>query len=90
MPKTIGSPITLTAAQPQREVTRFTVDVDYTAAGVPVLTATGHGRVRVRDGTGVIVFNDPSFVTIGTYSDAQIGGAVRTGFLAAINFLDTQ
>jgi hypothetical protein len=90
MPKAIGTPITITAGQPQREVTRFTVDVTYDAAGVPHLSATGHGQIRVRDSGGNIVFNDPTFVLIGTYADAQITGTVRTGFLNAITFLDTQ
>lgn len=90
MPKNVGSPITITGAQPEREVVRVTLDVTYTPGLVPVLTATGHGQIRVRDGAGNIVFNDPTFVPIGIYQDAQITGAIRTGFLNAIAFLDTQ
>lgn len=90
MPKNIGTPITITGGQPEREVVRITLDVTYTTGLVPVLTATGHGQIRVRDAGGNIVFNDSTFVPIGTYQDAQITGAVRTGFLNAINFLDTQ
>lgn len=90
MPKATGAPIVNYSGQPQREVARITVDVTLDAAGVYHLTAAGHGQVRARDGAGNIVLSDPGLVLIGTYTDVQIGGAVRTGFLAAISFLDTQ
>lgn len=90
MPKNVGSPITITGGQPQREVARITVDVTYDTAGVPHLTATGHGVIRVRDAGGSIVFDEPQLILIGSYVDSQITGTVRTGFLNAIAFLDTQ
>lgn len=87
MPKAVGSPITLTAAQPMREVTQFTVNVQY-VNGVAVLFAHGYGALRTRDVSGNVVIDSPA-QEIGAFSDSQITGPIRTAFLNAIGVLDT-
>lgn len=91
MPKNIGSPLTFTNVQPKREVTSFTVFVTYDTAGTPHLSAIGNGLIRVRDGSGNVIYTDPAGEqAIGMYQDAQITGTLRTAFLSAITTLDAQ
>lgn len=91
MPKNIGAPLTFTNVQPKREVTNFTVFVAYDAAGIPHLSAIGNGLIRVRDGSGNVIYTDPAGEqAIGMYQDGQITGTLRTSFLSAITTLDAQ
>lgn len=92
MPKSTGTPVTIavTNGQPQREVSRFVVDVTYDSAGVPHFAFQGLGVVRLRDGTGAIVLDNivPATV-IESLSDAQLPAGVRTAFTNICNHLDT-
>lgn len=93
MPKPTGTPITVTNGQPQREVCRFTVDVAYVEiAGVltPQFVFTSWGQIRLRDASGNIVWQDPTFVSISTFTDATLPPAARPWFLSICSYLDTQ
>lgn len=90
MPKLLGAPYSLTNIQQQREVSDINFRVSFTNAGAPVISATAYGIIRNRDGSGAIILSDPTPQVIGSYTDAQITGSVRTGVLNAIAFLDTQ
>lgn len=90
MPKAVGSPITVSNGQPQREVQRFQVEVSYDAAGVPHFTFDGFGVVRLRDAAGAIVYQDPSLIQISHLADAAIPTAARTWFTSICTYLDGQ
>lgn len=90
MPKPIGSPVTVSGAQPQREVARFQVDVVYDSAGAPHFTFAAFGQTTLRDNSGNIVYQQP-FAQIGTaITDANIPTAARGWFTSICQFLDTQ
>lgn len=91
MPKAIGSPVTYTNVQPQREVTTIIKRVSYDAAGAAHFSIVAYGIIRVRDAAGNILWSDPTGEhEIGNYGDSQITGTFRTGTQNEVTFLDGQ
>lgn len=93
MPKPTGVPINVTNGQVQREVCRFTVDVTYNevaGALVPAFVFSSWGQDRLRDVNGVIAWQDPTFIPISQFSDANLPAAARPWFQSICSFLDTQ
>jgi hypothetical protein len=89
MPKATGQPITISNGQPQREVERFQVFVSYDNDGTPRFTFQAFTMVRLRDGTGAIVHQEPGLSQLVSLADAQVPTPVRTAFTAILNKLDT-
>ena len=87
MPKAIGSPITISNGQPQREVTHFNVSVSYDAAGVETFTFNAFARNRLRSAAGGVIYesDQSQFLTL---SDAQLPAQVKTAFATITNRLD--
>lgn len=89
MPKAIGSPIPGTTFQPQREVSRFQVDVTYDTSGVPHFTFSAFGILNTRDASGNILATNPTYIPIVTQPDASVGTAERNVFTQICTLLDT-
>lgn len=89
MPKSIGSPITISNGQPQREVERFQVFVSYDTAGVPSFSFQAFGTIRLRDGSGNVIHQDNKVSPLISLDDASIPAPVRTAFVSIVNKLDT-
>ncbi len=89
MPRPIGSPITVTNGQPQREVERFQVFVTYDAAGVPHFQFQAFTLIRLRDAQGAIVYQQPGLKQLVDLADADVPAAQRTQFTAILTKLDT-
>lgn len=87
MPKAVGAPITLTAAQPMREVDQFTVNVKY-VNGVPILFAHAYSTVRTRDAGGNVVIDGASTELV-ALADAQIPAGIHASFVSVLTALDT-
>lgn len=92
MPKPTGTPITVTAGQPQRENTRFQVDIGRDAAGNRTYTFSGYAVIRLRDAglIGNIVWQDPTLIPVVTLVADQIPAVARGWFDQIDTFMDTQ
>jgi hypothetical protein len=93
MPKATGTPINVTNGQVQREVCRFSIDVVYNevaGALVPAFTFTSWGQDRLRDASGNIIWQDPTFIPISQFTDATLPSSARPWFLSICQYLDTQ
>jgi hypothetical protein len=93
MPKPQGSPITVTDGQPQREVCRFSVDTVYAPVNgvlVPQFSFSSYGETKLRDANFNILWQDPTFIPISQFSDANLPSAARSWFQQICAYLDTQ
>ena len=87
MPKTTGTPITITAGQPQREVTHFNVSVTY-AAGVPSFQVNAFGTVRLRAVDDSIIYQEEQ-KQFTAMSDAQLHTQIKSSLNTIIGRIDT-
>lgn len=89
MPRPIGSPITVTNGQPQREVERFQVFVSYDASGTPIFRLQAHTVKRLRDGAGLLIYQQPGLDVLITYEDATLPAPQRAQLIGLLNKFDT-
>ena len=88
MPKIIGSPITISNGQPQREVTHFNVSVSYDLAGARTFSFNAFGRTRLRAADGSVLTESDQFQFL-SLPDAGIPALYKTGFGSIVDRLDT-
>jgi hypothetical protein len=89
MAKAIGSPVTITNGQRQREVIGINIAVTWDNAGKPSFNLTAIGEIRIRDAGGNIIWFDPQAVQIGPVTNGQLPASAITGLTNAVAKLDT-
>ena len=87
MPKTAGTPITITAGQPQREVTHFNVSVAYDSTGLATFGLNAFGTVRLRATDGTVVYQEEQ-KQFTAMSDAQLHTQIKSSLNTIISRLD--